>query len=68
MTAEKRYSVVNISELAPLPCPCGTTRRAFTEAGSAASMHVVEIKADSEVHYHKRLTETYYVLKGAGHI
>ena len=68
MTADSRYSVLDISELPPLPCPCGTTRRAFTEPGSVASMHVVEIKADSAVHYHKMLTETYYVLDGTGTI
>ena len=31
-------------------------------------MHIVEIKSDSELHYHKRMTEFYYVLDGQGHI
>ena len=31
-------------------------------------MHVVEIRADSKVHHHERLTEVYYVLEGEGTI
>ncbi len=31
-------------------------------------MHVVEISAESRVHYHKRMTEFYYVLEGQGQI
>lgn len=35
---------------------------------TVASMHLVEIKQDSELHYHKEMTELYYVLEGEGHI
>ena len=64
---KKLYHQVAFEELEPLPCPCGTTRRAFADdADGVASLHRVEIKADSEAHYHKRLTETYYVLEGSG--
>ena len=37
-------------------------------AGSpaVASMHVVDISADSRAHYHKKMTEIYYVLEGTG--
>ena len=38
------------------------------EPAGVASMHLVEIKRDSEAHYHKRMTEIYYVLEGEGHI
>ena len=31
-----------------------------------ANVHVVDIKQDSETHYHKRFTEIYIVLEGAG--
>jgi mannose-6-phosphate isomerase-like protein (cupin superfamily) len=27
------------------------------------TVHVTEISADAELHYHKRLTETYYILE-----
>ena len=31
-------------------------------------MHVVEISAEPRTHYHKRMTEFYYVLEGHGQI
>jgi mannose-6-phosphate isomerase-like protein (cupin superfamily) len=48
-------------------CPCGQSRRAFLEAADGvASLHIVDITVDSRVHYHKRLTEIYYILEGEG--
>ncbi len=65
----KRYSVVQMADLAPTPCPCGQARRAFTdEPEQTASLHITEIKADSQTHYHKKMTEFYYVLEGEGRI
>ena len=29
-------------------------------------MHVVDIQQDSQTHYHKRMTEIYFVLEGEG--
>jgi mannose-6-phosphate isomerase-like protein (cupin superfamily) len=61
--------VVQLDELPARACPCGTARRAFAdEPGSAASAHVVEIKKDSAVHYHRKTTEIYVVLEGNGQI
>ena len=69
MTENSRYQVVKLTEQADVACPCGTAKRAFqTESEGVASMHIVEIKQDSELHYHKRMTEFYYVLAGKGHI
>ena len=62
----RRYEVARYADIPPADCPCGQSRRAFLEAGSPASMHVVEIKRDSRTHWHKRLTEYYYVLAGRG--
>jgi len=65
----ERYNVAHFDEIAPRPCPCGQTRRAFVDdPDGIATFHVVRIQADSRVHYHKRLTEIYYVLEGAGHV
>lgn len=65
----RRYEIVHPAALAAVKCPCGETRRAFLDdADGVASLHVVEITADSRVHYHKRLTEIYYVLEGEGHM
>jgi mannose-6-phosphate isomerase-like protein (cupin superfamily) len=33
-----------------------------------ATLHMVDISSDSEVHYHKRLTEIYLVLEGEGYM
>ncbi len=65
----KLYSIANLEEIETTPCPCGTSRRAFTDdPDQIASIHMVDIKVDSEVHYHKRLTEIYLVLEGEGRI
>ena len=63
------YAVAKLADLDPVPCPCGTTRRAFVDdPDRLASMHLLQISADSQVHYHQRLTEVYYLLGGAGHL
>ena len=47
-----------------VPCPCGTARRAFAEVSEyPGTIHMTEISAQAELHYHKRLTETYYFLE-----
>jgi len=69
MTERPGYLVENLSEIEPIPCPCGTTRRAFVvPENSTATLHRVEISADARAHYHKKLTEIYYVLEGEGAI
>jgi mannose-6-phosphate isomerase-like protein (cupin superfamily) len=61
-----RYRVVDFADLPGVSCPCGTARRAFADAPEfPGTLHVTEIKADAELHYHKRLTETYYFLECA---
>ena len=40
----------------------------MNDENQVASMHLVEIKKDSEKHYHKSMTELYYVLEGEGKI
>ncbi len=64
-----RYQVARIADIDPVKCPCGETRRAFTDdPEQIASLHVVDITEDARAHYHKRLTEIYYVLEGTGQI
>jgi mannose-6-phosphate isomerase-like protein (cupin superfamily) len=58
------YEIADFSQIADVPCPCGTARRAFADvADFPATIHRTQISADAELHYHKRLTETYYILK-----
>ena len=65
----ERYNVTHFDDVAPQRCPCGQTRRAFADdPDGIATFHVVQIRTDSQVHYHKRLTEMYYVLAGTGRV
>lgn len=67
MSSEKRFEVTDFDDIKAVPCPCGMSRRAFAEeSGRRASFHVVDIKKDSEVHYHKKGIEIYYILEGEG--
>ena len=62
-----RFQITRPAELPAVECPCGETRRAFLDdPDGVASLHVLEISADSRTHYHKRLTEIYYILDGDG--
>lgn len=59
-----RYEVVDFATLAPTACPCGQARRAFGEvADFPGTLHVTEIALDARRHYHRTLTETYYILE-----
>lgn len=61
------YLIEHVDEIAPVECPCGQARRAFVSPDNdVATLHVVDIKTDSEVHYHKKMTEIYYILEGEG--
>jgi mannose-6-phosphate isomerase-like protein (cupin superfamily) len=65
-TSERRYEVIDFSDLAPVDCPCGTARRALMAADDVPlSIHQTEISADARPHYHRRLTESYFVLECA---
>ena len=58
------YEIVDFSALPGTPCPCGTARCAFADAADfPATMHVTEISVEARLHYHRRLTETYYILE-----
>ena len=62
-----RYQLLHTDEIEPTACPCGETRRAFIDdADKIASLHVVETDGTARTHYHKQLTEIYYVLEGTG--
>jgi mannose-6-phosphate isomerase-like protein (cupin superfamily) len=63
----KNYQIARPAELPPTDCSCGETRRAFLDdADGVASLHIVDISLDARTHYHKRLTEIYYILEGEG--
>ncbi|MFO0869939.1 MAG: cupin domain-containing protein [Pirellulales bacterium] len=61
--APRGYEIVDFAELPGVPCPCGTARRAFAHVSDfPGTIHVTDIADDARVHYHRRLTETYYIL------
>ncbi|MEQ1852379.1 MAG: cupin domain-containing protein [Chthoniobacteraceae bacterium] len=63
----QRYATAQLDAIPGVPCPCGTSRRAFAGLeNSPLSAHLVEISEDARTHYHKRLTETYVILEGEG--
>jgi mannose-6-phosphate isomerase-like protein (cupin superfamily) len=63
------YMIAQLDALPSVRCPCGLARRAFAgTAENAASVHLVDIQTDARAHYHKRMTEIYVVLEGAGHL
>jgi len=63
------YEIADLPAIPPVPCPCGTSRRAFRrDDNRVCSIHLVEISKDARTHYHKGFTETYYFLEGEGEI
>jgi len=59
--------IARFDEIDAVRCPCGFSRRAFVNPDNpTATMHIVDIEADAQVHYHKKLTEIYFVLEGEG--
>lgn len=65
-SATSGYEIVNFGDIVGVPCPCGTARRAFGDVDDyPATVHVTEISENARLHYHRRLTETYYILECA---
>ena len=61
---QPRYRMVRFADVPGTPCPCGVAHRAFDDCSELpATVHVTEISADAKLHYHRRLTETYYFLE-----
>lgn len=65
----RNYLVTQLDEVPPLRCPCGYARRGFAvPENKIATIHLVDIETDAQVHYHKRMTEIYLILEGTGHL
>jgi mannose-6-phosphate isomerase-like protein (cupin superfamily) len=58
----------HLDDVTPIPCPCGFSTRIITAADDAAvGFHVTDI-GDAQPHFHRRGTEIYFVLEGAGRL
>jgi mannose-6-phosphate isomerase-like protein (cupin superfamily) len=63
MANQKRYRLVDFDHVPGVACPCGTAHRAFADvADFPATVHRTEITDEAKPHYHRALTETYYIL------
>lgn len=63
-TQQRGYELVDFAQLPGTPCPCGTARRAFADVEDfPGTLHVTEISEEARLHYHRRLTETYFFLE-----
>lgn len=63
------YILAHFDDIEAVKCPCGLARRAFAlPDNDAATVHIVDIRQDSQVHYHKEHTEIYVILEGQGHM
>ncbi len=66
--AAKRWVARHIEDVTPVRSVCGSSTRVLTaQDNSTASLHITHIR-DSEKHYHKEVTEYYYVLEGSGRL
>ncbi len=69
MEKKQNYQIVDMDKLKVSESSCGTSKRAFLDdSDRTASLHIVDIKEDVKTHYHKKLTEIYYILEGEGHM
>ena len=60
----RRWKHADFADIAGVPCPCGTARRAFADVAEfPGTVHITEIAENARRHYHKTLTETYFFLK-----
>jgi mannose-6-phosphate isomerase-like protein (cupin superfamily) len=63
MKSQRPCEVVDFAALEAVACPCGTARRAFEGlAELPLTVHRTSISVEAARHYHRRLTEVYYVL------
>ena len=63
----KNFLITQLDDVPAVKCPCGFSRRGFAEPDNpVATIHLVDIQADAQTHYHKRLTEIYLILEGEG--
>ena len=64
MANTPRYRIVRLGKLASVACPCGMSRRGLADVDEfPGTIHLTEIASDAKPHFHRRLTETYYILQ-----
>lgn len=65
----KLFQVEQMDVKSAIQCPCGLTRRAFVDhPAQTATFHLLDVQEDAQVHYHKTITEIYFILEGSGYM
>jgi mannose-6-phosphate isomerase-like protein (cupin superfamily) len=55
--------IVDFSQIEGVPCPCGTARRGLVnDPMFPGTLHRTDINQTAKAHYHKKLTEIYFVI------
>lgn len=63
-STQNKYHLVDFAQIEGTSCPCGTARRAFADVSEfPGTLHVTQISETAKLHYHRKLTETYYFLE-----
>ncbi len=63
MNQNQRHGELPTSSRFSSSLPCGRQTRVSGSPRIPGTLHVTEIREDAELHYHKRLTETYVFLE-----
>lgn len=55
--------IVDFDKLPAVLCPCGTSQRGFADVQDyPLTIHRTRIDGEARAHYHRRLTECYYII------
>jgi uncharacterized RmlC-like cupin family protein len=58
-----QHRIIDFAKIEGVPCPCGTSRRGLIdELEFPGTIHRTDIDQTAKPHYHKKLTEVYYVI------
>ena len=64
MNQKQGYEIIDFDRIESVACPCGKAKRGLESVTDfPGTIHLTEISTDARSHYHKQLTETYYVLE-----
>ncbi|MDR2641278.1 MAG: cupin domain-containing protein [Planctomycetaceae bacterium] len=57
------YRIIDFTKIEGVPCPCGISRRGLVdEPEFAGTIHRTDVDQTAKPHYHKKLTEVYYII------
>lgn len=61
---QEPFEILDFDAIEGTPCPCGIARRGLLDDVSTPySLHLTDISVNAKVHYHKRITETYFIVE-----